>query len=77
MQKKNRLSPQNRNFDSGLNSFKNIRDIECKANSKKLISRKICRNNCKHWDPKKKCLRGYNPKTKGGKNAHNTRSKKR
>lgn len=37
-----------------------ITDPRYKANLRKGIDRKICRNNCKQWDGKK-CKLKYNP----------------
>lgn len=38
----------------------NIYDRQCKANSFKMITKTVCRNNCKYYDrKKKKCKLGY------------------
>jgi len=47
-------------------------DFECKENMTRPITRKVCKNNCKHYNNKnKKCLRGYNyvRKTKNKRNS--------
>lgn len=48
----------------GLNGNAPISNHKCKANSIRLINRKVCRNNCKHYNhvknpDKKSCEFGY------------------
>ena len=48
-----------------LNSDQAVKNMKCKANAIRLISRKICRNNCSEWDyVNMKCKQGFNPKPK-------------
>lgn len=48
-----------RNHQKGkINSLDAIIDLKCKANSIRLINRKVCRNNCNQWK-NNKCLRGH------------------